>query len=528
MSPEPATPTPTVNLNWRINPSGLKLGLVSNFAGVGWSFVVQIVCIPIYLRFLGVEAYGLIGFYLMLQTILQVLDFGLSPTMNREMARYSVQPGKAAEARDFVRTLEAGYWLIGIAIGAVVLAAAPLIATGWIRAGAISIRTVTHAVMIMGVLSVFQWPLSFYQGALMGLGRQPQFNCLKVVMVTLSQGGSVLVLWLLSSTITAFLTWQVAAAGVQVLLTALLLWGSLPTSGRLARFDLKNTRKVWRFAAGMSGITLIGLTLTQLDKVIISKVLSLRIFGYYSLAWAAANGLLIIAGAVFNVIFPRISAQVAEGDKSGIRQSYHRGSQLMAVLVVPLAAVLSLFSLDILRLWTRSGETAANAAPILRVLAIGSALNALLYLPYALQLAFGWTKLNLFAGLLSIAIVIPVMLPVTKYFGPVGAATVWAVLNVLNMLVVVPVMHRRLLPGEVWGYFGDVGLPLLSAIATAGLGRLVFPSPGSSGMTVVALSSVWLTSLVMAVLAAPRIRSWTLAWVMNAKTQYVSGVGSFT
>ena len=97
--------------------SGFKLDLAANFAGVGSSALLQFACVPLYLKFLGIEAFGLIGFYLMLQAVLQVLDLGLSPTMNREMARYSVQPEKAAEARDLVRTLEAGYWLIGIAIG---------------------------------------------------------------------------------------------------------------------------------------------------------------------------------------------------------------------------------------------------------------------------------------------------------------------------------------------------------------------------------------------------------------------------
>jgi len=78
---------------------------------------MQIVCIPIYIRFLGIEAFGLIGFYLVLQSLLQILDFGLSPTINRETARYSVQPDKAAEARDLVRTLEVVYWMVGIGIG---------------------------------------------------------------------------------------------------------------------------------------------------------------------------------------------------------------------------------------------------------------------------------------------------------------------------------------------------------------------------------------------------------------------------
>src|SRR5205814_1267665 len=100
--------------------------------------------------------------------------------------RYSVQPERAAEARNLVRTLEAGYWLIGLGIGVLIATAAPVVAAHWIRAGSISPRTVTHAVMIMGVLSFLQWPISFYQGALMGLRRQVLFNCLRVVVVTLS------------------------------------------------------------------------------------------------------------------------------------------------------------------------------------------------------------------------------------------------------------------------------------------------------------------------------------------------------
>ena len=125
-------------------------------------------------------------------------------------------------------------------------------------------------------------------------------------------------------------------------------------------------------------------------------------------------------------------------------------------------------------------------------------------------------------------IVIPVMFPMTEYFGPVGAATVWAVLNILNILVVVPIMHRRLLPGEVWGYFGDIGLPLVSAVGLAVLCRLIFRDLSSPVMTLAALSIAWLGSLVVAVLAAPRVRSWALAQVLNAKLQYVRGVESLS
>src|SRR5579862_4106058 len=146
--------------------SGFRLELVASFAGTGWSGLVQLVCIPAYIKLMGIESYGLIGFYLMLQAMLQVLDLGLSPTMNREMARYSVQPDKADEARDLVRTLEVGYWPIGLIIGVVLVALSPWVASHWIKTSSIPVRSIKQALALMGVLAAFQWPVSFYQGGL--------------------------------------------------------------------------------------------------------------------------------------------------------------------------------------------------------------------------------------------------------------------------------------------------------------------------------------------------------------------------
>src|SRR5215471_10329191 len=189
--------------------SGLKVNLAANLIGSSWSMLAQLVCIPLYIKFMGVEAYGLIGFYLTLQAILQLLDLGLSPTMNREMARYSVQPEKADEARDLVRTLEIGYWIIGILIGVACVAASPWIAVHWIRAGSIPVRSVSDAVTLMGILAFFQWPMSFYQGGLTGLRKQVLFNLLRILSSTATNVGAVLALWLIRPTIHVFYVWLV-------------------------------------------------------------------------------------------------------------------------------------------------------------------------------------------------------------------------------------------------------------------------------------------------------------------------------
>ena len=109
------------------NKISLRQNILSNFAGQGWAFIVGMVAVPFYIRFIGVEGYGLVGFYGALRAILNsFLDFGLTATINREIARYSASPTKVGQTRDLVRTFEIAYWLIGLALGMVIILSASL------------------------------------------------------------------------------------------------------------------------------------------------------------------------------------------------------------------------------------------------------------------------------------------------------------------------------------------------------------------------------------------------------------------
>lgn len=489
--------------------SRLTANIFANLAGQGWSIIISLFVIPFYIKLLSIEAYGLIGFYGILQTLSQVLDLGLSPTMNREMARYSERTEKAGEARDLVRTLEVGYWAIGIAIGVGVIIAAPLIALHWLKASAIPVGDVQHALMLMGILIALQWPLGLYGNGLMGLQKQLVWNVAGISMSAVGSGGAVLILWLVSPTITAFFTWQVIVAAVNVAVMALLMWRSLPPCDRAPRLDFGLVRNVRRFAAGMAGLGLSGIILSQLDKVILSKLLSLEMFGYYSVAGVLGRGLYVFITPVFNAFFPRFSALVVSDERGALKPLYHLGSQLMATLIIPTGAVVSLFSYDVLLLWTRNADTARNAALVASLLVIGTALNGLMNLPYALQLAYGWTELGLSLNAIFIAILVPTLMYVTLHYGPVGAAAVWVALNTMYMLVGVPFTHKRLLKGEAGTWFRvDLCLPLLAVLPVVGLGRWMLAGSMSPLTLLGSLSLVLLCSLFAAAAAAPGIREW--------------------
>jgi O-antigen/teichoic acid export membrane protein len=460
---------------------------VANLVGRGWVALAGLVFVPLYIKLLGVEAYGLVGFAATLQVGLSLLDVGLATTLNRELARLNAGGGRrtgggeaetAARQRDLVRTLEIIYWVAALAIVALVELAAPAIAGRWLHPERLSTASVESAVRLIGLVIALQFPFTLYEGGLLGLGRQVALNVLLVVGATLRFGAVVAVLVWVSATVEAFFVWQVVVSALQTVVGGWLLWRALPRAATRARYRHGLLADVWRFAAGMAGISLTAVVLTQMDKVVLSKLLTLSAFGYYTLASVAAGALYVLFLPLFQAVFPRFSQLVALGDERALSALYHRSAQALAVLVLPAATVLALFSHELMLLWTRSPEAAAATEIVVALFAVGTALNGLMNVPYALQLASGWTTLAMYANLAAIAFLLPAVVILTSRYGAVGAAIVWVILNAGYATIGVGIMHRRLLRGELrrW-YLADVGIPLLASVGAASLVRLAFPAP---------------------------------------------------
>ena len=80
----------------------VRTNILANLAGQGWSALLQLLLLPLYLHFLGVEAYGIVSLYVVLITSVQIFDLGLAQTLNRELARWRGRPERTAEVRDLV------------------------------------------------------------------------------------------------------------------------------------------------------------------------------------------------------------------------------------------------------------------------------------------------------------------------------------------------------------------------------------------------------------------------------------------
>jgi O-antigen/teichoic acid export membrane protein len=485
----------------------LKRNVLANYLGQAWSAIMSLAFVPLYIKYLGIEAYGLIGIFVMLQVWLGLLDMGMKPALAREMARYTGGGLDAQSVWDLLRSVEIIALGIAVLTGVGMFLGAGWLANNWVQPDQLSIDVVAQAFALMGLVVAARFVENIYTNSIAGLQRQVLQNAVTIVMATLRGVGSVVVLVWVSPTIEAFFVWQGLVSLATAVVFMAVVYRILPRPPRAAHFSVLALRNIWRFATGMLGITFLALLLTQVDKIVLSRILTLEAFGYYSLAAVVAGGLHIMTTPIAAAFYPRFTELITRRDELVLREAYHLGAQLVTVLMGSAAVILIVFSERILLLWTADTELTGQVAPIMGVLALGTFLNCLMWIPYQAQLAHGWTSLSIRINSIAVVLLVPAILLVVPIYGAIGAAWIWVTLNAGYCLIGVHFMYRRILCLEKWAWYrADVLIPITGAAAVAWLCRLVMPTDlgriGELGVLIASSCCV----LAVAAVAAPLVR----------------------
>ncbi|WP_414623412.1 lipopolysaccharide biosynthesis protein [Calothrix sp. CCY 0018] len=428
--------------------SQLKLNAIANYAGSFWSNLLSFLLVPVYLHYLGVEAYGLIGGFYAVISFIGLLDLGLSATIKREVALRKVTPQKLLTIPDLLRTTEIIYWCTGTVIVLLMILIAQPISTRWINAENIDLATVKWAVIILGLTVAIRWPVTTYRGTLIALEKQVQLNILEVILKTFRELGAVLILVMVSPTIIAFLLWQAFIAVLEVLLMMIFAWRYVPKTKNRASFKIEILQEIWRFAAGISWTTIVSIILAQIDKILLTKFVSLEQFGYYMLASTLAQKLSIILQPFVVTISPKIIALASQPDEQKFINFFHKSSLFISLSITPIASALIFFAPIILGLWTQSPEVAAQASNILAMLTFGAMLDSLYNISYQIQLAIGKPQIGAIFNTTSVFLIIPAMLYIVPELQLFGAALIKTVVNILYYLVLSRITHRYILHKE--------------------------------------------------------------------------------
>ena len=502
----------------------LKKNVLANYLGQGWTALMGLAFVPVYINYLGVEAWGLVGLMTMLQAMLTVLDMGLTPTLSREMARFQAGAHSAQSIRDLLRSLEVIFGAVAVVITGVVWFVAPWLATNWLSATQMPAATVAQAIGMMGLVVAVRMAEQVYLGAIQGLQRQVWLNGVQTSIATLRWGGAVGVLALVTPSIEAFFLWQGIVSMLSLLILVCQTYRWLPSAKRAARFDLDALMRVRHFAGGMAATTLLAVLLTQMDKLLLSKLVSLEEFGYYTLAASAAGALYFLITPVATAVLPRMTELVAKSEQQMLIDTYHWGSQWLATLLIPAALVMSVFAEPLLLVWTGNASLARQSAPLLALLALGTLCNGFMYVPYMTQLAHGWTSFSVRVNIVAVCCIVPAILWAVPRFGAIGAAWAWLGLNASYVLIGMHFMHRRLLPSEKWRWYGSaVFKPLAVGLFATMVLRQLVSLPVERAPMAATLAGIGLLTMGAVLLAVPASRAFLVFQLKLFRKQELDG-----
>lgn len=470
--------------------------LLANLLGQGWATVLALLAVPIFLHFLGADGFGLIGFYMTMATLLSVMDGGMAASATREAATLSaVGEDARGVLRETLRSIETLFALIAVSTGTAYALLAPAIAKHWLQVPEARMPEMTQALSLMGGALALQFMQGFYNSCLVGLQRQVLLNGVNAVLGTLRIGGAALVIWLWSPTASTFFAWQFAIGLLSAACMCWVTWNALG-GAHGARPRLGALRRSGHFTMGVGATNLLGLILTQLDKVILSKLLPLQTYGYYMVAWTAGTLALRAAGPVFNAYYPALTSLAhISGSTSRIRHAYIEGSSLLSIAVAPITAFLVLFGSPLLHFWTGDATLANAAALPLAMIALGTMANACMHLPYALQLAHGRTRLPLIQNVIAVVLLPAITYFSTVHYGLTGASVSWLTLNLGYILFTPSLALRGLIDNAagIW-YWRCIVIPLAISIAISAIGHAIAKQvPGNLPTIAIGVASLLLS-----------------------------------
>lgn len=432
--------------------------------------VVGLAATPLYLRALGAEGYGLVGFFAMLLAWFQLLDLGLSPVAMREVARWRAGALDAAELRRTARAMVVLFALLAGAGALVILALAEPIAHRWLEGRALDTGALVVSVRLMALTAALRFLSILPRGLLTGLEQLGWLARFNAAIATARAFAVLPAMAVFGGTPEVFFTTQLVIGAVELALAGLRARRALPRADAgPARWSLAPLRRVWRFSAMVAFTGGLGVVLTQSDRLVLSGLLPLADYAHFSLAVLAASAVLLAGSPLGTALQPRMSALAAAGEAAELERLYRQGALVLGLLTLPAAATLALHPHAVLLAWTGDAAAAAAAAPVLALYAAGNAVLAQLTLPYAVQFAHGRLRLHLLGNAVMIGVLLPGQVLLTQRFGAVGAGAFWLAVNLAYALAWVPVALRPLAPGLVRPWFTSFARLAAPAVALAAL-----------------------------------------------------------
>lgn len=455
---------------------GLKLARHTffNLLGLGAPLLFALVSIPVLVRVLGPERFGLLTLIWAVTSYFGLFDLGLGRALTQQLA-ITLDQKREEQVGPLSATALALMGLLGLVGGVLMAALAP-----W---GVDLIKQLPNrqeaidATLVMALAMPFIVLTSGLRGMLEACHAFEVLNYIRLPMgLWTFVGPWLVVLWWGPD----LLMITVALAGGRVLAALVhgwLAWRALPQlQGRL-RIQRGWLRPLLVSGGWLTLSNLVSPFMGYVDRFIIGATVSAAAVAFYATPQELVTKLWIIPGALTAVLLPAFAAQVAKRD-AAVWKLLDGAVATLFVVLLPITAALALFARELLGWWL-GPVFAVQSAPILQVFAFGILINCLAHVPLTWLHAAGQFRAP---ALLHCAELLPFVAALwffSAQWGLMGAALAWLLRMLADTLAMFWLCAgSRPEPMLTWRRLREPGL-LLGLLGMLAFAACLFAAPST-------------------------------------------------
>ncbi len=400
-----------------ISARRLARNSIINFSGQAAVAVAALAFLPVTVRNLGPDRYGLIAIAFVLLGSFTLLDLGLGRATTNFVASAAAE-GRFDDIPPLVWTSSLLQAAIGVVLAALLFGcASPLVSTLHIAKTLLPEARVM--VCVLAFCAPFALASSSLRGALEGVQCFGAVNLVKcsinictyalpALASTLGYGVPAIMLMLLSI--------RMAGAAAFAACCLFLLPGSQ------WKPQLLRTPRLWKlfsYSGWVAVSNCIVPFLVQIDRYLIGAIVSVAAVTYYAVPFEMMNGLWIIPASIAAVLFPGFSS-LRESDQRMV-ELFVRSTRYILLLLGTATTIVAVFAFDILRIW--QGPSIASASfKVLIVLSIGVLINSVGWVPANFLMGRGRPDLPAKIHMIQAPLYLGLACLLITWFGILGAA----------------------------------------------------------------------------------------------------------
>jgi len=418
----------------------LTRNTIYSLFGQGLPVLVALFAIPLLIKNLGVERFGILTMAWMITGYFGLFDLGIGRALTKLVAE-KIPRNNPQEITPLVWTALFITLIAGILGTILMVAISPYLVQDALKIPPDLQTETIHSFYLLA----FSIPIVISSACLLGvLAAYQRFDLVNLVRIPVGALTflSPLLVLPFSKSIFDMVAVLVVVRFIEWLANLLLCFKVIPLLRQAFAIQQSLLKHLMSFGGWMTVSNIVGPLMVYLDRFLIGSMLSVSAVAYYTTPYEMVSRLMIFPGALVGVLFPAFSTSF-EHDRVNTTLVFSRGLKYIFLTLFPVILIVVTFAYEGLEIWLGS-EFAQNSTRVLQWLAAGALINSQAYMPFALLHAAGRPDLTAKLHIIEAPFYILAILWLINNYGIEGAAIAW-VLRVLVDSIVLFGMSLRIL-----------------------------------------------------------------------------------